>query len=315
MTKFIRLISKFEKKIQKYIIKKKNFTDFSIYKNIKKVRYSYLQQRKICVFCNRHNIEKDDDSVIFQIDNHIFDHRTINDYTNNIPARFFMLSINTENSLLNINLSKNFLVIENLVNFFNPRKILSYEFFNYSTNSKNKDYLFLKYRISKFWGKKDWDSFNWKNFLHAGSEFKGLKNNLISQRGEILLGFKENFLKVKENSYENQCSYPLIVNSIFFFRILNKKIYEFEVIKRQICSPYFSSNLSGLYLKELEKLHYYNFYEFIIITFLYIYSKASIIDINIQIRSTFFNVLNYIYENRQDHLRLFIRKFMQLNVC
>ena len=217
MTKFIRLISKFEKKIQNYIIKKKNYTDFSIYKNIKRVRYSYLQQRKICMFCNRHNIEKDNCSVIFQIDNHIFDHRTINHYTNNIPARFFMFSINTENSLLNINLCKNFLVIENLVNFFNPKNILSYEFFNYSTNSKNKNYLFLKYRISKFWGKKNWNDFNWKNYLHAGSEFKGLKNNLISQRGENLLGFNENFLRVKENSIENRRSQALTLDSIFFF--------------------------------------------------------------------------------------------------
>ena len=315
MTKFIRLISKFEKKIQNYIIKKKNYTDFSIYKNIKRVRYSYLQQRKICMFCNRHNIEKDNCSVIFQIDNHIFDHRTINHYTNNIPARFFMFSINTENSLLNINLCKNFLVIENLVNFFNPKNILSYEFFNYSTNSKNKNYLFLKYRISKFWGKKNWNDFNWKNYLHAGSEFKGLKNNLISQRGENLLGFNENFLRVKENSIENRRSQALTLDSIFFFRILNKKIYEFEVIKRQIYSPYHRLNLSGLYLKELEKLHYYNFYEFIAITFFYIYWKASIIDTNIQFRLTFFNVLNYIYENRHDHLRLFIRQFLQLNVC
>jgi len=304
-----------EKKEDKFL---KNYSDDNIYKIFQYLksknekRKLYIGTKTICIFCNRFIVCKNIVSQIIQHDFHLIDHSTVNDYPNHIPVKSFQFSLDKEVSLFNIQTRKNFLTYENVIYNFSKNIFIPIEsFFHSNNNRKEREFMFLKHRISKFYVKKYRKKINGKNFLYSWNENKGLRKNWTTQRGEISLGmFKKSIEKKKITEKKNFQN--IYRQNIIFFRYFNKKNYDLEIIKRLICSKLsvFLGKVEKISIfKDIDKIGFFNFYHFLTTTFFYTNWKFLNTETNSVFRSTFFENLFFFSKKKENYFHQFISKF------
>lgn len=317
MTRILKFLDKFEKKSLYFSPYDKNILNLSIWKNISKSKNLHSQKRRICVFCIRLMIDGFGNSMVCHSDFHNLTHLMVNDLPNYIPLKSYQVAIDLESSFLNTQLQKNFPIWENYTDYLLKEIILPYQSLNQLKNlRKNREYVFLNYRISNFLKKTIKKKINLKNILHGWSELKGPNSNWISQRGEILTGFPEKC--IKKTKSEEKIFKNFRLQSIFFFRSFNKKTYETEIIKRMNCAnvkKILKKALCLISLKEIERLHFLKLYEYCSTIFFYTNWKISNVGSNSSLRLSFFDSLFFFYEGRNSYLRDLVRKFIKTCIC
>ena len=258
-----------------------------------------------------------DNSMIWHSDYHDSTHFMVNDFPNYIPLKSYQSTLDLESYFLNVQMQKNFLIWENFTDYLLKKIIVSYQSLNQLKNlRKNREYIFLNYRISSFLKKTLKKKINLKNILHGWGEIKGPNCNWVPQRGEILIGFPEKCIKKFRN--EGKFFKNFRLQSMFFFRSFNKKTYVTELIKRMNCLKYNKcpkTEFGLISLKEIEKLHFLKFYEYFSNIFFYTSWKISNIDSNSSLRLSFFDNFFYFYEIRNIYLRGLIRNFIKTSIC
>ena len=296
----------------------KNFPDDNISKIFQYLKYKtekkmvYIGTKTICILCNRFIVCKNTVSQIIQNDFHLNDHLTVNDYPNHVPVKSYQFSLDKEVLLFNIQTRKNFLTYENMTYDFPKKTLLPVEsFFHSNTIRKEREYMFLKHRISRFYVQKYTKKINGKNFLYSWHENKGLRKNWTTQRGEISLGMiNKSIDKKKFRGGKNfQDTYR---QNIIFFRYFNKKNYDFDLIKRLTCSKLSIFRGEVKYnsiFKDVEKIGFFNFYYFLTTNFFYTNWKFLNADTNSVFRSTFFENLFFFSKKKEDYFYQFITKF------
>jgi len=317
MAKILKFINKFEKKLSHVLTNEGFLLHFYLSKKIFKSQKFHFNQREICIFCNRYIIEKFKHSKLIQIDNHLADHSMFDDLPTHIPVSTYQSTIDLESIIINVNMQKSFQIWENFF-FFLSKKLVLPNYLAYYVNNvrKDRDYIFLKYRLSGICTMKKRKKRKWKNILHGWNEIKGSKNNLVPQRGEFLIVPPESIHNLQSITIEKKAYRTFFQKSIFFFRFFNKKKYEWNLLKRLNCQPLYFPSLRSLNLlinKEIENVRFFNFYEYLTNSFFYAILKLSNIDINFSFRFNFlYNLFNYPKANN-NFLQVFTRNFLNIN--
>ena len=219
MVRSFSFLKRFERNIIDTLLKEKISLNLFYYKNMRIGKNSFFRKKNKCFLCEKYLVEKGHSVSMFQFDNHNFDHAMFSELPNHIPIKFHTLSIDEECFSSWIHMQKNFPILENFCFFLLGNKVLRNEFFYYTNYEKrNKEYIFLKFRISMFWKKFPRKQFNWKNILHGWRELKKPQDNWISQRGEFFLGFPEKCFK-KKNGIKKIFLWKFYRESVFFFKI------------------------------------------------------------------------------------------------
>jgi len=254
---------------------------------------------------------------MIHIDNHLPEHNMLTDLPTYIPVRTYHCTIDLESIVININMQKNFQIWENFFFFF-AKKFLVLNASTYYINSvrKNREYVFLNYRLSNIFIKTRKLKKNWKNILHGWNDIRSSKNTLVPQRGEVVTGISELRNELKRRSKGKTIFREFFQQSIYFFRFLNKKKYEWDLTKRLnnhiICL--FPSKLKNLLVKkEIESLRFFNFYQHISKIFFLKNPKLSTIDFSISIRNKFLNNFRGFIKAKNNYLLLFIRTCFKIN--
>jgi hypothetical protein len=317
MTKFCIFFKKFGKKLIDNSANQKISMNFIRWKNLSKIKNIYNHQRKICIFCNRLVFENEDNYGKIQLDYHLSDHFMVEDLPNFIPIKSYECTTELEVFIHSLHLEKNYKIWENFSLYFLGKNILSYQFFYQLNNErKNREYVFLKYRIAKLCRREKIKKLKWKGILHGWNGIKEPKENFISQRGEFLIGLPEKFSKIKKKKALRETDKMFFKKSIFFFRFFNKKTYDFELFKRLFCSKFSNFVLRVLFIinfKEAETLNYLNSFEYLTSIFFHTNWKCPNIESNFFLRLDFFGNLFYASENKKNHLFFFIRYFIKDN--
>ena len=206
MVKVITLLKKLkvnleDNHIEKDMVKKYKFLKYD-YEKMK----LFVGNKNLCITCNRFMTCKNSISHMVQFDFHSYDHLTFNDYPKHVPLNSFQFSIDKESLIFNIHLKRIFLTHESLSIYLSNNLAFPMESFYYINNiRKDREYLFLRYRISKYYRKKFIKKLNGKNFLHNWNEIKYLGNSWNSQRGEIGMNLIERPKKkrylIKNNTF------------------------------------------------------------------------------------------------------------------
>jgi hypothetical protein len=288
----------FEEKLDNQMKEEKINSDFFFYQCIIKIKDMYNQPRKNCFFCNRYIMKKYQNLQKIQLDYHINDHLMLNESCNNIPINSYFMKADVESILFDTNIQRNYSVKENFNNYSHENIFLLNEiFFHSHIIRKNKNYIFSKYRISKFSKSLLKKQTKIKTILHGWNDKKGPKKNWIFQRGEVLLGFPEMFRKKKEDQTK---SFKMLYQySNLFLIYYNKIIYELEIIKRLICiklSGFFLKFQLNIILKFLERLNLFKYHEYLTNIFSFTIWKCLNSETNSFFRSKFFNNLFYFIE-------------------
>lgn len=298
MVKILNFKNDFEEKLDFQIKEEKINSDFFFYKRIIRIKDMCNQPQKYCFFCKRFIMKKYQNLQKIQLDYHINDHLMFNESCNNIPINSYFMKVDTESILFNTNIQRNYSFKENF-NSYSPENLflLNENFFQSHMFRKNTNYIFSKYRISKFskslWKKQT----KTKTILRGWNDKKGPKKNWIFQRGEVLLGFPEIFREKKQK--KTKSFKMLYQNSKFFLITYNKKIYELEIIKRLICiklSRFFLNFHLNIILKFLERMNLFRYHEYLTNIFSYTIWKSLNSETNSFFRSKFFNNLFYFIE-------------------
>ena len=317
MTKFVNFLTKLEKKLSLNFSNGKFLNNFFMRKKINKIKRRYFNQREICTFCNRYTIEKYKQPKMIHIDNHLPEHNMLTDLPTYIPVRTYHCTIDLESIVININMQKNFQIWENFFFFF-AKKLLVFNASTYYINKvrKTREYVFLNYRLSNIFIKTRKLKKNWKNILHGWNDIRSSKNTLVPQRGEVVTGISELRNELKRRSKGKTIFREFFQQSIYFFRFLNKKKYEWDLTKRLnnhiICL--FPSKLKNLMVKkEIESLRFFNFYQHISKIFFLKNPKLSTIDFSISIRNKFLSNFRGFIKAKNNYLLLFIRTCFKIN--
>ena len=268
--------------------------------------------KNLCILCNRFLICRNIISKNLPMDFHSFDHKMLNNYPKHIPVNSFRFSIDDESSMFNIHLEKNFPTYESFSFYMSKSSIIPMESFYYTNNfRKKREYLFLKYRISKYFRKKCRKKFNGKNFLHSWNDIKCVGKNWNSQRGEILVNLIQNPKKKKNINKKQKFGY-LYKQNIIFFRIINKKIYENELIKRLICTRQARLGTKNCFTADLRNIQitgFFNLYQYLSDIFFFTNSKFLNTETNSIIRFNFFEYFFFFSAKKIRFFNQFIQKF------
>ena len=310
MVKVLCLKYDFEEKSEHKVKMEKNNDGFFFYYRMVKLKKLYTQSRKYCFFCNRYIMESNEYFDKIQFDSHISDHLMITDSFNNIPVNLYFMGVNIESILFDINAQKSSLIKENFYNYSSKNLFLLHEIFLHSLNTRqSKNYIFSKYRISKFFRSLINKQINAKNILHGWNDKRGPKKNWIAQRGEVLIGFPEIFRKKKE--HQKISLKLLFYKSSLSLTTFNKNLYELELIKRLICIKLSNFHVK-IILKYFERMNLFKYHDYLTNIFSYTIWKCLNFETNPNFRPKFFNNLFYLTNIETNLYHQVTRKFLIL---
>ena len=314
MVKILNFKNDFEEKLDIQIKEEKLNSDFFFYQRSIRIKDMCNQPQKYCFFCNRYLMKKYQNLQKIQLDYHLNDHLMFNESCNNIPINSYFMKVDTESKLLDTNIQINYSVKENFNGYSSENFFLINEiFFQSHILRKNTNYIFSKYRISKFSKSLLKKQTKTKTILRGWNDKKGPKKNWIFQRGEVLLGFPEIFREKKQK--KTKSFKMLYQNSKFFLITYNKKIYELEIIKRLICiklSLFFLNFHLNIILEFLERMNLFKYHEYLTNLFSYTIWKCLNSETNSFFRSKFFNNLFYFIEFQNNLPPEVIRSLLDL---
>jgi|NorSeaMetagenome_1021524.scaffolds.fasta_scaffold48080_1 hypothetical protein len=312
MVKVFGLKYDFEEKFENRLKEEKNNIVYLFYYRMVKFKELHNRSRKYCFFCNRYIMEKYDYFHKIQFDNHIYDHFMMNESLNNIPISLCFMGVDIESILFDINAQKSSLIRENFFNYSSKNLYLLHEISFYSLNIRqNRNYIFSKYRISKFFKSLVKKQINTKNILHGWNDKRGPKKNWMAQRGEVLIGFPETFRAKKEGL--KKTLRMLFHKSSLSLTTFNKRIYELELIKRLICIKLSNFSLNfhvRSILQYFERINLFRYHDYLANVFSYTIWKSLNFETTSNFRFKFFNNLFYLTDIAINFFYQFTRKFL-----